>query len=214
MSVSKRLLPVLIVLSFMLPCAAQAAKRIYFAGYMGLTMHGDKEFTETTNNVDGEIGIEDGASFAGAIGFKLTPQLRIEGELSLQNTDLSSVEITNLGGFDIGGGVDSTIAMLNVYYDFDFDIMKLRPFIGAGLGYGWHDGTIDDMSGFALDASAESSGYIWQVGGGLRYPVNETLNVIGAYRYMDGEDLEFDAYEIDFGAHEFRLGLSWDLPFE
>jgi outer membrane autotransporter protein len=197
-----------------MPVCASAAKRIYFAGYMGLNMMGKRDFSETVNNVDGELGIDDGESFAGAIGFKLTPQLRIEGELSYMTADLTGVSITNLGDFDIGGGVDSTFAMINLYYDFDFDWKRIRPFIGAGIGYAWHDGSITDVSGFAVDAEGDSSGYVWQVGAGARYPLSETLSLIGAYRYMDGADLEFDEYEIDFGSHEIRLGVSWDLPFE
>lgn len=197
-----------------MPAYASAAKRIYFAGYMGLNMMGTRDFSETVNNVNGELFIDDGESFAGAIGFKLTPQLRIEGEFMKMNADLGGVSITNLGEFDIGGNVDSTFAMINLYYDFDFDWKKLRPFIGAGVGYGWHEGDITDVSGFAVDASGKSSGYVWQVGGGARYPLSKSLSLIGAYRYMDGQDLKFDDYEIDFGSHEIRLGLSWDLPFE
>ncbi|MGB4107570.1 MAG: outer membrane beta-barrel protein [Alphaproteobacteria bacterium] len=213
----RRLLPVLaaFAVSFCILPYAQAAKRIYFAGYMGLNSFPAMEFTETTTPADGELFMEDGISFAGAIGFKLTPQFRVEAELSRLSADMNSVDIVNLGSFEVGGDLDSTIAMINLYYDFDFNWKKIKPFIGAGIGYGWHEGTIDDVGGLAVNTSSESSGYVWQVGGGVRYPISESLSFISAYRYVDGADLAFGDYEkIDTGSHEVRIGLSWDLPFE
>ena len=213
----RQLLPVLVILAAFLvtPLCAQGAKRIYFAGYMGFNTFPAMEFTETSTPADGELFMQDGISFAGAIGFKLTPSLRIEGELSRLNADLDHADITNFGSFDVGGGVDSTIAMLNLYYDFDVSWKKLRPFVGAGVGYAWYDGNIDAVSGITVNTSAETSGYVWQVGGGVRYPLTKTLSAIAGYRYLDGADLEFGPYEkIDIGTHEIRLGLSWDLPFD
>lgn len=213
----RRLLPVLMIFAAMVatPLCAQAAKRIYFAGYLGLNSYPPQGYKENDLDIDGEITVDDSVSFAGAIGFKLTPQVRIEAELMRSSADISSVEITNLGTFDVGGGLDSTIAMVNFYYDFDFSWKKARPFIGAGIGYGWHEGGIDNALGISSDGSSDASGYVWQVGGGLRYPVSKSLSLITAYRYMDGEDLKFPPYEeIDTSAHEVRIGLSWDLPFD
>lgn len=213
----RRLLPLLAAFAafFCILPYAQAAKRLYFAGYMGLNTFPAMEFTETTTPADGKLYIDDGISFAGAIGLRLTPQFRVEAELSRLSADMNSVDIATLGIFDVGGSVDSTIAMLNVYYDFDFNWKKIQPFIGAGIGYGWHEGEIDDVGGLAVNSSSESSGYVWQVGGGLRYPITESLSFISAYRYVDGADLQFGDYEkIDAGNHEVRIGLSWDLPFE
>lgn len=218
MILSRRwLLPVLAVFAalFCIPQYAQAAKRLYFAGYMGINYFSAMEFTESTTPAEGELVMEDNVAFAGAIGFRLMPQLRIEAELSHLSADMHHVDIQNLGVFEVGGGVDSTIAMLNVYYDCDFNWKKIQPFVGAGIGYGWHEGTIDSVGGLPVNSSADSNGYMWQVGGGFRYPIGKTLSLISAYRYIDGADLAFGDYEkIDQGSHEVRFGLSWDLPFE
>jgi opacity protein-like surface antigen len=197
------------------PLCAQAAKRIYFAGYMGLKSYPPQDYKDNDLGLEGEIGVDDSISFAGAIGFKLTPQFRVEAELSHSSADISSANITNFGSFEVGGSLDSTIAMVNVYYDFDFAWRKAQPFIGAGLGYGWHEGGIDNALGFTANGSSEADGYVWQVGGGVRYPISDSLSLISAYRYMDGQDLEFSTNEeVDTSAHEVRVGLSWDLPFE
>ncbi len=204
---------VLMALTGTLACA-QASKRIYFAGYAGLNVFPAIAFDESLVGTSGEISMEKGYGFAGAIGFKLTPQVRIEGELSYLNSNMDGISLDGIGSFGLGGNIETKLAMLNVYYDFDFTWKKVRPFVGAGIGYAWHEGEVDDVSGFAVDSADESSGYAWQVGGGARYPISDTLNLIGAYRYLDGADISFDGYDIDYGTHEFRLGLSWDLPFE
>ncbi len=196
------------------PLCAQAAKRIYFAGYFGLKSYPPQDYKDNDLGLEGKIGVDDSISFAGAIGFKLTPQLRVEAELSHSSATISSAEVINFGAFEVGGSLDSTIAMVNVYYDFDFNWKKIQPFIGAGIGYGWHEGEIDNALGFTASGSSDASGYLWQVGGGLRYPVTDSLSLITAYRYMDGQDLKFTNIEGDASIHEVRVGLSWDLPFE
>lgn len=214
----KRFLSVFIIFAALAvtPLCAQAAKRIYFAGYMGLKSHPPLDYKETALlGIDGEITVEDNINFAGAIGFKLTPQFRVEAELSHSSADISNIEITNFGSFDVDGSLDSTIAMVNLYYDFDFTWRKIQPFIGAGVGYGWYESEVNNVLGITSGASSEADGYVWQVGAGFRYPVTESLSLISAYRYMDGQDLEFSTNEeVDTSAHEVRVGLSWDLPFE
>ncbi len=212
----RRIVPVALVLSAMACTSAyaDAAKRFYLAGYMGLNVFPAQEFTDSVSGTNGEIGISNGYNFAGAIGFKLTPQLRLEGELSSMTADFDAIDLSGIGTFGLGGDLGSKLAMANIYYDFDLNWKKLQPFIGAGVGYGWHDGTINDLSGFSSDISESASGFAWQVGGGLKYNVADDMALIGAYRYLDGQDLEFGGYDINFGTHEIRFGLSWDLPFE
>ena len=213
----RRLLPALAVFigaMVMLPYAAHASKRVYFAGYMGLNIFPEQDFKDTSTNDTGLIGVDNTYSFAGAIGFKLTPQIRIEGELNYMNPELNTLQIDGTGAFDLGGDIETKMAMLNLYYDFDFSWRRVRPFVGAGVGYAWHDANIDNVGGVAQNISESSSGLVWQLGGGMRYPLGKDINLIGAYRYLDGQDIDLGPYEMDYGAHEFRVGISWDLPFE
>jgi len=48
----------------------------------------------------------------------------------------------------------------------------------------------------------------------MRYPLGKDVNLVGAYRYLDGQDIDLGPYEMDYGSHEIRVGISWDLPFE
>jgi opacity protein-like surface antigen len=94
------------------------------------------------------VDVDDSISFAGAIGFKLTPQVRDRSRTVTIPAPISAApNITNFGAFEVGGSLDSTIAMVNVYYDFDFTWRKIQPFIGAGIGYGWHEGEINNALG-------------------------------------------------------------------
>lgn len=216
MNLHRRFLPLLTIFAILVltPLCAHAAKRIYFAGYAGLTAFPDERFNEEPAGLSGDLGVDEGTDFAGAIGFKLTPQLRVEGEFSYLNSDFNTIYADGFGAFDMNGSLESKMAMLNLYYDFDFNYKKMRPFVGAGIGYAWHDVSIDDVIGLPINTSDSTSGYIWQVGGGVRYPLAKDVSLIAAMRYIDGQDLELDGLTVDYGAKEARIGISWDLPFE
>lgn len=187
--------------------------RVYFAGYMGLNTYNDQEFDESSVPVSGDIELKNAMSFAGALGIRLSRQVRLEAELSFSETEMDRLELGALGGFDLGGEIRTYLTMLNVYYDFDVP-WSVQPFIGGGLGFAWHEGDIDDLSGLAVDASDDATGIAWQLGGGLKYRVNPDMAFSSGYRYIDGTDLDFGSYSIDYGSHEFRIGLEYDLPFE
>jgi opacity protein-like surface antigen len=212
--INTRLLPLLSVLTLMLLCGpAQAAKRFYLAGYMGMNIYPELEYKHTTQNFEGDMEFDKGRDISGALGFRLTPNLRLEAELSDLRAEISGLTVN--GNFaETGGSITSQMAMLNMYYDFDMNLKNLRPFGGGGVGYAWHQGDIDSILGFGTDISGESSGMVWNIGGGFRYPIGKDLALITAYRYIDGQDVKVDDFEIDYGAHEFRLGISWNLPFE
>jgi OOP family OmpA-OmpF porin len=185
--------------------------RIYFAGYLGLSTFSDMDFSESVTPADGNLAADNTTSFAGALGIRLNRNLRLEGELSYRNADFSTLNIDGGGSFSAGGQLKSSLAFLNLYYDFDVP-WKVQPFIGAGLGYGWHSGDIRDSSGTLSNASADASGLAWNLGGGLRYRTQDNVAFTGSYRFVDSVDLDLGGYDIDYSAHEFRVGVEWDLP--
>jgi OOP family OmpA-OmpF porin len=196
-------------------CSASVAhaqtSRLYFAGYLGLSTFSDMEFSESSTSSNGDLQADNATSFAGALGIRLNRNIRLEGELSYRNSDFSTINIDGSGSFTAGGELKSSLAFLNVYYDFDVP-WKVQPFIGAGLGYGWHSGEIVDSSGTSANTSADASGLAWNVGGGLRYRTQDNFAFTGSYRFVDSVDLDLGGYDIDYGAHEFRVGMEWDLP--
>jgi len=190
---------------------AQAqSSRIYFAGYMGLNTFPEHEFSDSTTPVSGEFKTKNALAFEAALGFRLTRQFRLETEVGYSKTDLDTVT-TAAGEFNMAGEVETYSFLLNGYYDFDLD-WPVTPYIGGGLGFALHDGEVDDVAGITADESGDDMTFIYNVAGGLKYRVSEDLAFTGGYRYLGSTDITFDQTSFDYSAHEFRIGLEYDLP--
>lgn len=203
----------LLAVSVMAGAASSYAQtsRIYFAGYLGLSKMDGLDFEESTSGQQGDIEYDNTISFAGALGLRLSPQVRLEAELSYRKADANRMEFSdgqNLGG---GGEIKTYGGLLNLFYDFDVP-WDLKPYVSAGLGYAYHRGEIDDQSSNNVDVSTNSGHLIWQGGGGARYRLSPSTMLSGGYRYTDGTDLDFGSYTIDYESHEFRIGLEYDIP--
>lgn len=198
-------------LFFAVPGARAQVSRLYFAGYLGLNSINDVSFSHSGPDANGDFKFDNGTSFAGALGIRLTRNLRFEGEYSYSKSDLSSMDVSGSGTFDIGGEFSRKVMFANMYYDFDLP-WKVQPFVGGGLGFGWHSGEINDTSATLSNASADDAALMWNVGGGLKYRPRDDLAFTAGYRFIDSMDLDFGRYQTEYDAHEFRIGLEWDLP--
>ena len=155
--------------------------------------------------------MDNAMSFAGALGIRLSRQLRFEGEYNYSRSDVASADISGFGNSAVGGELKSKIIFANLYYDFDVP-WKIEPFIGGGLGYGWHSGEFADGSGLLVSSSSDDASVMWNVGAGFRYRTSPEMAFSAGYRYVDSLDLSFGSYDYNYASHEFRLGLEWDLP--
>lgn len=195
------------------PAGAQAqSSRLYFAGYLGLNTFGESGFSETTRNREGEIEFKNAFSIAGALGLRLTPQWRIEGEISRRNAKLNNIDFEGGGNFKLGGEIASWLYMMNFYYDIDWAWKDFQPFLTAGLGFAAHEAAIYDNSGLAVNATDDTLGFAFQLGGGMKYRLNPDTALTGNYRYIGANDLEIDSYDLEYTSHEWRIGLEYDLP--
>lgn len=99
--------------------------------------------------------------------------------------------------------------LFNVYYDFNLQNLPIKPYIGAGLGWGrseWEgDGRVKDDS-----ASA-------QIGAGASYHLNENVAFDLGYRYITYGDFDeerrvgwiYEKYDYRPRAHEILLGVRY-----
>lgn len=206
-------LSVMLLVGFVAVSDAQAqSSRVYFAGYLGTTSFSDFDFEERTTPASGTISVNNAPSFAGALGLRLNRQFRIEGEVSYKKGTLDNISLATGGQADLGGELSTWGTMLNVYYDFDVP-WRIQPYVGAGVGFAWHNAQINDVAGFTVNEEESDTGLLWQLGGGLKYRVNPDLAFTGSYRYIGASDLGFGAFDIDYGGgHELRVGLEYDLP--
>jgi len=192
---------------------AQAqSSRLYFAGYLGLNSFTESEFSETTTGRQGDLEFKNAFSMAGALGLRLTPQWRMEAEISRRNSHTDRADITGAGSFEMGGDLTSWLYMLNLYYDVDWQWKNFQPFLMAGVGLASHEANLDDVSGLLPNASDDSLGFAWGLGGGLKYRVNPDMAITTNYRYIGANDLEVDSFDFEYSSHELRLGLEYDLP--
>jgi len=197
------------------PGAAEAqSSRLYFAGYMGLNTNSPGTFKESTTPRSGEFKFDNATSYAGALGLRLDKKWRIEGEVSYRNTDFDNMNFDNVGTFKMNGDLGTWLFMLNGYYDFDFKWKQVQPYVSGGVGIVHHSADIDDTSGLARDASDTSLGLAWQLGGGLKYRMSDDLAFTGGYRYLGTTDAEIGSYDFEYGSHEWRVGLEYDLPVD
>lgn len=194
--------------------ALAQASRIYFAGYMGLNMNYESDFKESSTPRTGNFEYNNAPSFAGAIGLRLDKKWRVEGEVSYHESDFNRVDFTGPGPADLGGSLTTWLYMANVYYDFDLGWDHLQPFVGAGLGVAYHEGEIVQPSGLAPDATGNSLGVAWQVGGGLKLRMKDNLAFTGGYRFVGTTDAQFGNYDFGYRSHEFRLGIEYDIPVD
>lgn len=196
------------------PARAQSS-RLYLAGYMGLNILHDQHFDESTKGNDGGIGYNNGPSFAGALGLRLNQNLRLETELSYRDSSIAHMNFSTGAGGRAGGDVKTWLLMLNLYYDFNFNWHNVQPYVTAGVGLAHERGSISTSD----TALAPSSGgvdtvFAYQAGTGLKYRVSPDMAFTGGYRFIGSSDANIGSYKTRLNAHEFRVGVEYDLPVD
>ncbi len=205
---------VIVGLLFLANPAQAQSSRLYFAGYLGLNAFRDSGFNEKSVPTSGDIKFQNTQSFGGALGLRLTPKWRVEGELSYRKADMDNIDFSNAGTFPLGGSMETWLWMVNFYYDIDMKWKNVEPFISFGGGLAFNDTEIDDSSGLAPDALGNSKDFAWQLGSGLRYRVKPNMAFTGSYRILGTSDIEVGTYDFGYSTHEFRLGLEYDIPVD
>lgn len=150
------------------------------------------------------------------IGHAFDNGFRLEVEGGLRNDNANVVNKGNIepgyapGGSDDGivrkdGSIESQTytLMLNGFYEFDLGDTGLRPYVGAGLGYGWQNidnmhvkTTFDDFGdmetlGWQM-GSQTASGFAYQAIAGVALPVSDRASITAEYRWtqvLNGGDV-------------------------
>jgi outer membrane protein OmpA-like peptidoglycan-associated protein len=126
---------------------AQAVSGPYIAGGVGANWLQDTDLKGSVNNAAGtKIENEFEIGYVGvlSLGWGFGNGLRAEIEGNYRSNDVSD---TRIGGSSVQGSASGTGtavsygAMANVLYDFNLGsaLGGLTPYIGAGVGYIWHD---------------------------------------------------------------------------
>ena len=75
--------------------AAHAAENFYGSLSTGLTATRDSSWNDA--GFGGKIGLANGENFAGALGLKVTPNIRTELELSYRRANLNNISVDGVG---------------------------------------------------------------------------------------------------------------------
>ena len=176
-----------------LAATGQAQARDFYVSVLG----GGNWWQDQSHAGGGESGTvlhfdaDQGFMIGGAVGVHLDNWLRglrTELEASYRRNRMNGQWSTSEG--DTGaiiGHVSTFALMANVWYDIDIGT-KFKPYVGGGAG--WARSHID-VALFTSDGAGrpnpssefDVSGFAWQIGAGINYPVMPGVDLGLGYRY-------------------------------
>ena len=179
-----------------LSSGAVNAQGLYVSGFLGAnTLHD----AGLGSGVD--LNFDVGGTFSGAIGYAVTPNVRVEGELAHRFNDIDEL---CLGSFCIpaGDSMSATSLMANAFYDFDTG-GSWRPYLGGGIGATVI--TLDTASGIDDDDTVFAA----QLGAGVGFQATPSLVISFDYRFFFTDDPEFSTlgFGAEYMSHTLAVGL-------
>lgn len=184
-------------------------KRLYMAGYLGLSVFPDADYTDSATPITGIVALKNSNLMAGALGVRLTGNRCGSGAV-LPKTGSPASPRPEDRKRRWAERFRTAALMLNGFYNFD-PLWTVQPFVTAGVGVASHSGEFDDISGVTVDLSDADMGLAYQIGGGVKYRMRKDLKLTTGYRYFGTTEMDFGSSRIGYGSHEFRLGLEYDF---
>ena len=123
--------------------------------------------------------------------------IRAEGELAWKRSTFDEIDLGN-GSVDADGETDVRSAMVNALVDLGTD--RWSFYAGGGVGYARVKHELE--TGPSTDLDLKDGGFAWQGIAGVRYAVNELIDIGLKYRYFDTGEMEADFDDDD---------ASWDF---
>jgi len=183
----------------------------YLSGFIGLTIPADTDVTGF--DLNDRVQFDPGLNIGGTAGFDFGV-VRIEGELSYKQADISAVSdlISGVRYRGIDGSVEATAFMGNIFLDLHNE-SPITPYLGGGAGFA----TLrqDDTFGTASDTgnrvqlyqSDDDSVLAYQAGAGLEIALNRQLSMDLGYRYFRTTKASYIDNEMEFESHNAAVGL-------
>jgi opacity protein-like surface antigen len=152
------------------------------------------------------FGYDLGYATSLALGYHLTEQFRLEGELMYQVNTFDSVFVGSFENHFKGERMRASF-LLNGYYDFK-NQTPFTPYITAGVG-GYHvEFKSDNNYGLRNDFDVA-----YQVGAGVNYKMSDRFSFDLKYRYFSGADPQIKRIDdrvstlFDVGDHQLMAGI-------
>ena len=141
-----------------------------------------------SDNVEFDTGINVGGTAGYDFGM-----IRLEGELSYKQSDISA--ITDKNGFQFGnpdGDLSAFAMMANVFLDLH-NASPVTPYLGAGIGFATLYLSDTFVSSGLLYPSDTDTVFAWQAGGGVEIALNRQLSLDLGYRYFATDEGRFNS---------------------
>lgn len=183
---------------------AQAAQ----AGDLYLSVFGGANFQSDSSAAIGVVTqtVEPDTGFVlgGAIGAPLdnwSKGLRAELEVSYRRNDLGGFWTDGGESGQIEGNMSTFAILANVLYECDFG-WKVKPHVGAGIGWGHADADGAFVS-YTSTFNMSESGFAWQLIAGFNYEATPGVNIGIDYHYFKGP--EFSCFDDGGGECGFSV---------
>ena len=177
----------------------------------GATWVDDADFSIQGDDTDAELSFDAGYGVGLAFGHSYTNGMRSEVEVFYRANDIDEFStprrVIDAGESD--GEVTSWGAMINGYYDFPAS-ERIKPFIGAGIGYANVEYDSDN-----LEDSVDDDVFAYQAMAGCGIAVSKEVTIDLQYRFLATDDPEFDdsgiEVETEYMTHNVMLGLRFSF---
>lgn len=205
---------ILFVFTMLPGVSCGASSGPYLSGHVGMAFMGDNDISKNYGilNVEGDMEFEPGYELILAGGYKWQ-MLRLEGEIGYQRNSIDSINgcVGPVCVSDVSSSGDaSTLSFLaNGYVDID-NQTSLTPYITAGIGLAKMEVNDLAIAGFHIGDS-EDTIWVYQLGAGVAYDINDHFAVDFKYRYLAMLESEFDGVDTDIDIHSIYLGFRYNF---
>jgi opacity protein-like surface antigen len=186
---------------------------LYLEGDLGYSF--PDEVDVSAGGLDGELELDDGPVFGGALGWKF-PWFRLEANVSYRENDADEVSVEG-ADFGADGETKALVGLINAYVDLDVGHFPLRPYVGGGVGGAYLE--LDTGDDTPLSVDDEAGAFAWNLLAGVGYDITESVAITATYRYLrlEGSDFSADLAGVDLGdvdvddvaLHEALIGLRY-----
>lgn len=195
----------------------------YVSGFLGVSLPVDTDVTSTqygpgAKNFNDRVEFDPNIYIGGSGGFDFG-FLRIEGELSYKNGEMSSIteKISQTRIADVDGRVGASAIMFNAFFDLR-NPSPVTPYIGGGIGFATLH--LSDTFGTETNTgnrerlyrSDDDTVFAYQAGAGLEIALTSMLSLDLGYRYFGTAKAKFNrntstATELKFESHNASVGF-------
>ncbi|AUN29194.1 OmpA family protein [Niveispirillum cyanobacteriorum] len=197
-------------LALVLPVAATAQtlpEGPYIGSQIGVSWLQDLDLktATATNKVNNKETIA--AVFETGYQFGDGLRLGVEGGYSIHQVD-------TIKGGPVGNPIgDTTTFTLMGVVQKEFDVgSPFRPYVSAGLGWGWVDtDNVGPVFSNGYYSNAAQDNFAYQLGVGVAYALTPDLDLTFGYRYQGIDDLKFKSenprYKSNYNSHSVLIGV-------